>query len=216
MKCFYCLLVVVMLVQCGPATRITSTWKSPDTAINYFNKIMVVGIINENDQSIQKEMEKHLVDDLKELGYDATSAYQVYGPRAFRNLTEEQVNKELQNKDIDAVLTIVLLSRETEKQYRRGSVYYRPGVIYYNRFWGYYRSVYTRIETPGYFEIRTNYFWESNLYELNDQKLLFSVQTRSFDPVDISSLAHQYSHNIIQKMAEQSVLKHLQKSKPVL
>jgi hypothetical protein len=54
--------------------------------------------------------------------------------------------------------------------------------------------------------VNTRYFWESNLYEMTAQKLVYSVQTQSFDPADAESLAHQYGQMIIRNMVEQKVL----------
>ena len=63
---------------------------------------MVLGIIREADRTLRESMENHLVGDLKDLGYNAFSAYQEYGPKAFDGMTEEQANKKLAADGIDA------------------------------------------------------------------------------------------------------------------
>ena len=186
--------------------HITSTWKAPDLTPKKYNKMMVLGIIREADRSIKERMEDHLVGDLKTLGYDASSALQAYGPKAFDGMSEEQANKKLAEDGFDAVITVVLLDKKKEKHYIPASVMYSPYVTYHNRLWGYYHSIYMRIGDPGYYEVTTNYFWESNFYDLSSNKLLYSIQTQSFEPASTDALAHEYGKKIIQTMVKNNIL----------
>lgn len=196
----------VMVILGCKATYVTSTWKAPDTELRKYNKMMVLGIIREPDRSIKERMEEHLVGDLKALGYNASSALSTYGPKAFEGLSEEQANKKLANDGIDAVITVVLLDKQKERHYVPGRVVYTPYVTYHNHLWGYYHSIYTRIGDPGYYEVTTKYFWESNFYDLSSNKLLYSVQTQSFQPSSADALAHEYGKNIIQSMIKDNIL----------
>lgn len=195
-----------LLFSSCATTYITSSWKAPDTSVKKYNKIMVVGIIREADRTVRERMESHLVGDLKDLGYNAYSSYQVYGPKAFENLTEEKTNEQLAKEGVDGVLTIVLLDKQKERYYVPGRVMYSPYVFYHNHFWGYYHSIYTRIDSPGYYEETTKYFWESNFYDLANNKLVYSVQTQTFEPASTDKLAHEYGQKIIQNMVKSNVL----------
>lgn len=200
-------LVVLLLIAAGCTTsRITSSWKAGNNPPKQYNKIMVLGLIRDNDRSIQVNMENHLVNDLKEMGYSAVSSLQEYGPHAFDHLTEEAAISKIRNNGVDAVLTIVLLDKEKERKYVPGNTYYSPYGYYYNRFWGYRTTLYRRIYEPGYYVTDTKYFWESNLYDMSDQKLVYSVQTESFDPVNSESLGHEYGRLILQDMAKNNVV----------
>ena len=167
---------------------------------------MVLGIIREADRNIRIQMENHLVDDLRNLGYNAFSAYDQYGPKTFQNMTAEQATKKLARENVDAVLTIVLLDKQRERYYMPRTIIYSPYMSYHNRVWGYYYSLNSRIEEPGYYEVTTKYFWESNFYDLAQNKLLFSVQTQFFEPSSAGDLAHEYGQKIIQQMIKNNVL----------
>ncbi len=67
------------------------------------------------------------------------------------------------------------------------------------------------IDVPDYYDVSTKYFWESNFYDLTLNKLLFSVQTQSFDPSSVSDLAHEYGQKIIQSMTKTGVLQKQEK-----
>jgi len=201
--------VVLLLLAAGcAATHITSSWKARDAFPAKYNKIMVLGLIRESDRRIQENMENHLAADLRDLGYNAVSALQEYGPKAFDKMTEEEALAKLKNSGVDAVVTIVLLNKEKERSYVPGHIYYySPYGYYYNSFWGYRTALYHRIYEPGYYLINTRYFWESNLYDMSSQKLMYSAQTQSFDPANLENLAHEYGQMIVKNMVQQNILR---------
>jgi hypothetical protein len=106
---------------------------------------------------------------------------------------------------VDAVVTIVLLDKEKERKYVPGNMYYSPYGYYYNNFWG-WDCLSHRIYGPGHY-IAIKYFWESNLYDMNTQKLVYSVQTQSFDPANSESMGHEYGQMIVKDMVKNNVLK---------
>lgn len=202
----------MMIAGCN-SSKITTSWKSPDLQHRSFRKIMVVGLISEPDRRIQEKMENHFVNDLKDLGYEAVSSLSAFGPKAMDSLTEEQVLAKMKAMDADAVITIVLLDKEKEKKYVPGRVTYVP-YSYYNRFWNYRNSMRQRIYEPGYYVTDTRYFWESNFYDMSNDKLLYSVQTASFDPGNAESLGHEYGKLIVKDMLKNKVLEKIKQTAP--
>ena len=88
-------------------------------------------------------------------------------------------------------------------------------MTYHSRIWGYYYSLNTRVGEPGYYQVTTKYFWESNLYDLIENKLLFSVQTQSYDPPSADASAHQYGQKIIQSIVKHGVLQPVQQRRAI-
>lgn len=204
--CIAAVLFAFLLLGCGPSSYITSSWKAQNMQPKKFKKIVVLGLIREKDRSLREKMEQHLVEDLKNAGYDAVCSCDEYNPKAFENLTEEQSLAKLKTSGVDAVLTIVLLDKTQERYYVPGQVRYTPYHIYYSRFWGYSRTIYGRIYTEGYYTLDTKYFWESNLYDLESNELLYSAQSQSFDPASAESMGHQYGKNIAADLVSKKVL----------
>ncbi len=199
-------LALLLMVAGCTSSMITSTWKAENIAVKKYHRILVLGLIREADRTIQENMENHFVGDLKQLGYNAVSSLQEYGPKAFAKMNEEEAIHKLQNSGIDAVITIVLLNKEKERRYVPGNIIYSPYGYYYNRFWGYRSVLYNRIYENEYYVINTKYFWESNLYDMSTQKLVYSVQTQSFDPANSESLGHEYGRMIVKNMLAANVL----------
>jgi len=201
------LLFVNTIIGCE-SSLITSSWKSESTPAIKHNKIMVVALVGGNDDhELRENIENHLLGDLSEKGYTVISAYKTYGPKAFENLSESQVINKLTNSGVEAVLTIVMLNKEKEKYYVPGRVYYTPYTIYHRRFWGYYSTMYDRTYEPGYYSEETNYFLEYNLYDLETKALLYSAQTKSFNPDSAEKLAHENDKLIVTDLLTKKVLK---------
>ena len=150
-------------------------------------------------------METHFVGDLQGLGYNAISSMSVFGPRAFRRMTEDSAVNTITNTGADAVITIVLLDKSKEQRYIPGRRNFY-GAANFNRFGGYYTTMYDRVYTAGYYVTDTRYFWESNLYDMATKQLLYSVQTQSFSPSSSEELAHEYGKMIVNDMVKKHVL----------
>jgi hypothetical protein len=196
-------LLVVLIAACS-TTHITSVWTDRNTSPKPYNKLMVLGIMPEVDRALRANMEKHLLNDLKEQGYHMLSAYDVYGHKALQKMSEEEAKQFLLKDGIDAVVTIVLLDKQKEKYYVPERVIHSP---YDDHLWSYYITLSRRLEAAAYYEQITKYYWESNLYDLTTNKLVFSVQTQSFDPSSINEIAHEYGLKIVHSMLKNGVIK---------
>jgi hypothetical protein len=166
-------LVSLLLLSACSNSKVTSSWKGPGAAsLAPGNKILVLGIIREKDIRLRMQMEGFLVDALKAKGYNAVSAYTLYGPKMFSNKEEEAVLNQLRNSGIDEVFTITLLDRARERNFQPASMY------------------------P----------WESNLYDVNSKKLLYSVQSQSTNPSSAGSMGKDYSKAVVKNMIKNGIL----------
>ena len=206
--------ILFLLVAGCTTSKITSTWKAENTIFQNYNKILVLGLIRESDRTLQENMENHFVGDLRNLGYNLVSSLKEYGPKGFDKLDEEAAIEKLRTSGVDAVITIVLLDKQKERKYIPGNLYYSPYGYYYNRFWGYYGTLNRRIYEPGYYVTDTKYFWESIFYDMNTRKLVYSVQTQSFDPANSESLGHEYGELIVKNMVKENVLQRKSNAPP--
>ena len=200
-------IILTSLVTGCTSSKITLSWKQENAAIKKYNKILVIAMNGENDLTTRQRMEIHLTRDLKELGYNAVSTMQQFGPRAFRDIGEQDVIDKIQHLGFDAVLTIALLDKEKDRVYVPRRIVYTPyPIVYYRQFWGYYTTIYDRVYAPGYYTVNTKYFWETNLYDISSKELLYSVQTESFDPPSSETLGHEYGKLIVKDMVKSRVL----------
>lgn len=198
-------LSVVLLTECN-STRLVSSWKANDGYLPNYNKILVVGLMGKRDLDIRENVENKMVAALKAQGINAGSAYAEYGPKTFENLDEKTTLSKIRNSGYDGTLIIALLDKSKERRYTPGSVRYEPRT-YYNRFWGYYQTIYTRLYEPGYSTVSTNYILEANFYNLTTGELEYSAQTKSFDPGSSKILASDFSKVIEEDMIKKGIIK---------
>jgi hypothetical protein len=199
--------ILLVFMGCSSSIRITHSWKSNVLPTKTYNKIMVVGMLPENERGLRESMENHFVDDLQKRGYNAVSSLSELGPKSLQNMEEQEILDKIKDNGFDAVITIVLLDKERERYYVPARITYSPYIIYQRHFRGYYSTIYGRIYTPGYYTINTKYFWESNFYNMESKELLYSVQTESFDPDSAASLSQEYGQMIVNDMAKEGILK---------
>lgn len=207
MKPILMALATALVAASCVTTKITSHWKSPEHPSILAKRILVMAIVRRDDRSVRETMERHLTGDLRSKGYDAVSAWDVFGPKAFEHMSEDEALASLRSNGYDAVLTIVLLNKDRERSYYPGSFYFSPFIYYYNNFWGYQAMMMNRVYQPGYYVTSTRYFWESNLYDMKSQQLVYSVQTRSFEPSSTESMAHEYGQIIASEMDAKALMK---------
>ncbi len=201
----FALVSLILLAGCK-SSYITSSWKAKNAVAKKYNKVLVLGLIREEDRRLQEKMEDHMASELKDLGYQTTTSLQEYGSNAFYNLTEKEALSKLNKSEVDAVVTVVLLNKKMEREFVPSrSLFQDPG-YYRNRFWNYYGTINSRIDEPGYYFTNTQYFWESNFYDLNNQALVYSVQTQSFNPDNAESLGHEYGSMIVKDMVRKNVV----------
>ena len=187
-------------------SKITATWTDKNVSPKKYNKILVVGVLKDNDHELQSKIEKHLAGDLNDLGYSAFAASDVFPLGTFVKGDTIKAIEALNSKGFDAVLTVVLLNKEKEKHYVPGRVMYTPYAPYHDRLDLYYYTMYDRIQTEGYYETATKIFWESNFYDRYSKRMIYSSQTESFDLGSKETLAHYYGVLLANNLVKSKVL----------
>ena len=167
---------------------------------------MVVGIIKDTGNSLREQMESHLVNDLKSIGYNAVSALNEFGENGLKGLEQEQTYVQLCNKGIDAVITIALLDSKKEKYYVPARVKYYSNLYYYNRIWNYNTIQADIMAIKTSYEESTQFLWESIFFDLETLSPVYTVQTKTFDPVSLDAMSHEYGRLIIKDMLKKKML----------
>lgn len=197
------LLISILFLTCS-TSKLVYSWVPEGSTQNKFNSIMVLALIKDNDRYTQEKMEAHLSLDLSQKGYQAFSALKVYGPNSFEIMTQKEAFEKLKGSDVDAILTIVLVNKNSEYVLRpsRNSAI---GEVYEPMVLNYYSDIYRQMMDPNFYLLNTEYFWESSLYDLNKNKLVYTSQTQSFNPASTESLAHEYGKLIVKDILKKKV-----------
>jgi hypothetical protein len=188
-----------LLVLCScSSTQITSSWRNKNVPSTNYQKIMVVALIPDNQRNVLQAMENSMVDQLRRKGYNAVSSFQEFGPKAFQGMTEQQALSKVKSDNADAMVTISQTNHSRSRTYVPGTIYPSP----WGWGWGWGGGYYS----PGYVRNDVRYAWETNFYDIPSDKVLYSVQSRSFDPSSAYDLAEDYSRQIVRDMRDKGVL----------
>lgn len=198
-------LSVLLIWGCGTTSYITHSWKAQNIQPKKYKKIVVLGLVRDVDITTRQKMEQHIAGDLKTLGYDAVCSCDEYNPRTFDKMSEQEAVQKIRNAGVDAVISVTLLDKKREREYVPGRYEYSP---LHNQitFYRYYHTMYERIYTPGYFQVNTRYFWETNFYDLETNQLLYSAQSQSFEPASTEKLSHEYGQMIVKDMVKNKIV----------
>ena len=201
-------LLLFLLVLIGCSTyRSASSWKVPGRFTKPYNKLLVVGIVHDSDLTLRQRMETHFIGELQDLGYTAVSALAEFGPNGLSNLAQEDTYLMLYSKGIDGVVTIALIDKRKEERFIPAQVVYRSSMYYYDRIWN-YRKIRADVQNaalPG--ADAAAFRWESIFFDLTTLEPVFTIQTKSFEPLAAEEQAHRYGKTIIASMVKNKVLK---------
>ncbi len=205
MKKIFFTSLLALLVSCQPS-KITQSWAAREAKPNQYKKILVLGVLTDNDNELQTKMENHLADDLREMGYLAVAANKVFPAGTFAKGDIAKAVTALEGKGFDAILTIVLLDKNKDKYYVPGRITDYSDYERYGGFHRYFNTVAERIYAPGYFGEETKYIWENNFYDLGSRQMIYSAHSRSFDYTSKTTLAHTYGLLMAQSLVKKKIL----------
>lgn len=201
-------MLVLALASCS-SSKITSSWNDTGSVQDAakMKKIIVVGLFDDKNRTLRKQMEEQLVKQLNLQGYEAVTSYSIYGPKSFQNVSGDKAVRMARQNNVDGVITIGLIDKTKDRSYvpnnNWNNGFYGP---YAFRPWGYYyRPYYMPGFRSGYYQTNINYTFETNLYDVNSQKLLYSVQTQSNDPSTMSVLTYDYARSVIKDLKKSNL-----------
>jgi hypothetical protein len=188
------LLLVAVFVSACTTTQITAVWKDP-AYHTHPDKIMVIGVAK--NPLNRRLFEDEFVQQLKAHGTDAIASYTVL-PDAQQD-NQPAIAKKVAELGADTVLITRMVSKKNVQVYVPGTPYYPPP--YYDTWPNYYGYGYRYMYTPGYIANDEYAVIETNLYEANNEKLIWAASSETgisgSDPYIIKSYIDVMVNNMI-------------------
>ena len=197
-RIFSILLLSSIVWGCGPTQKITGSWASPDATVNGpYDKVFVV-VLSPNSTA-NYDIEAQMANTLISRGFKVLRSTDIFPPKfsITQDLTREKLTEAISKRGCDAVLMLSLLDSKEVESYNPGTVYAPVNYGYYGSYYGYYNHYYPQVYSPGYYSVDKTYYLETNLYDLADDKLLWSVQSEAKNPKDLHSWFKAYANMLI-------------------
>lgn len=186
-KCSLIALVLSFFFFIGCSnTSITSVWKKSDFTAPPFTSIMIVGLTG--DPGGKFLWENSMATRLRQDGIKTI----ITTFNAFPNdqeIDENEILDYARNNNIEGVLVTRLVDTKQETVYHPpAGGYYGGSYGYYRNFNSYYSHAYGR--TRGYTTTKTIALLETNLYQVKDQELVWSMSSDTIE-ADITRSVRQ-------------------------
>jgi hypothetical protein len=194
---------VALLTSCS-SSHIILAYKNPNIREHTYSKIVVVGILKNNNDSLRARVEKMFADDLRKIGYNAVAASDEFASENFAMTSQAETYRELCLKGVDAVITVALVDPSREKIIRPSRVYGYPNNYYYERVW-HYPEILADLSAPA-IRPTPHYFWECILFDLATLEAQCTVQTKAFRWIDEKRISRDFENRVIGRMTKAHVL----------
>lgn len=205
------LFMTAVLVSCSPSTKITGVWKDARAfpTPNYYKSVFVVCL--SSNATARAKTESAIALQAERRGFKASKSIDYYSQNftSENAPTKEQILKSVKDANIETILTVALVNKESETRFVPGTTVYTPytyGYGSYGYFGGYYGSMYSTMYNPGYYTTDKNYFVETNLYKTSDEKLIWSAQSKTVNPDHMDDFINGYMKALGEKLQADGVV----------
>ena len=187
--------LMILLAGCGPSTKIEKSWTEPsllNAPIKPFEKALVVGLLK--DESTRRIAEDKMVAAMKA---KAVQSY-LYLQAGDSKDNADEITARLKKDGFDGIVIMRLADMEK-------SMSYVPGTSY-GGWYGYYSYAAPMHYSPGYYTEDKTYYVETNVYSLENDKLLWSGMTSTLNPGKTDKMIDDVISTIKTKMQEEKLI----------
>jgi hypothetical protein len=184
------------------STKLTSAWVDP-TYLGQPGKIMIIGIAR--NPVNKKILEDEFVLQLRARKTDAVASYTVM-PEDKQD-DQDVIDAKMKEQGADVVLISRLASKKTVYTYVPGSVTYPPSNYgNWRNYYGYGLHSAREVFTPGYTTEDEYALIETNLYDVRDNKLIWSASSETEVMGSDRNQISSYIRVMVNAMADEKLL----------
>jgi hypothetical protein len=216
-------LTLLFLAGCTRQTHIVESWRAPDMEIDpgHYQKLLTVAML-------QDDRNRRIAEDkLTELMPGRATPSYVHFEQLPSAMDEQQMMDMMRQEGYDGILIMRLISVEEDTTYIPGTYHgpyqlhqgqvvasptYIPGTYpsHYAGVWSYYNQAfpaYTHYQAPGHFDVERYYYYETNLYDVEKNALVWSAVTSTYEPADMGRTASQVVDAVYREMVEREFVR---------
>ena len=206
------LLFAFLLAGCGSTTSINESWVNTEELVSkQYNSVFIVALTG--NMAAKTLIEDELAFYAEKNGIKAIKSHELF-PATFtqgRVPSKESISQVITESGAEAIFAVSLLDTETESRYVPGSTNYAYGYnplsySYYGNFYGYYNTMHPVVYDPGHYTTDKIYYLESNLYDATSGQLLWSAQSKTYNPSSLESFTQDYTEALIKRLKKDGLI----------
>ncbi len=209
-KIFAGIILIALAGACSPSSQITGSWKNNNIQVQYDN-IMVAGLTQ--NINAKSTIENDLRMSLTAKGVTVVKSMDAFPPSYAKDVSKEDMMNKIRHQGADAILTVTLVDKKNESRYIPGTYGYTPMPMY-GRFWGYYSYWGPTMYSPGYYSQDKVYYMETNVYDANTEELVWSAESETYNPENISGFSQELANIIANKLEKDGIISGQKSSVP--
>lgn len=201
------ILALIALMGCSSA-ELVENWKNPDIVLFDANKVLIVGMAQNEDARDDYETKLHK--EFKQRGVESMRSLDLFDVEFTTAERSEQeladVEQQLLDKDFDAILFTKVIGIENVENFRRS-------IDNLDRYYGGFEDDYLSNQNiyydPEYYDDFTIYHAETSLYcicEGKERELIWRGSIDITDPIDVKKTINDYVKLVIMAMEEQDLI----------
>jgi hypothetical protein len=204
------LLAVMLFAGCAPRSRLENHWFDPSTTRTYqdFRKVLVIAFVP--DEAGRRRAEAALA---RALGGSNQVVAHTSPVSSRLGSDGELARNRLLEAGFDGALVFRLLAREAEQRWVPGGVALGPfvgprdarnpwGLNGFGPVWGESWAFWT---DPGQIRIDQRYYYETDLYDLESDRIVWSGLTSTLNPSDFTRKVDSIAAVVIGQMRKDGV-----------
>ncbi|HSJ66463.1 MAG TPA: hypothetical protein VK921_02260 [Anditalea sp.] len=215
MKISYSIFTIAFLalISCRPSTEVTAVWNAPEPERENYNSIFLAALTE--DLSLRQNLEQEFARRLTNRNVTTTKSVDTFRPDFFDEGSPErdQLEEIIRETECQGILTIALIDVEEEERFVQGGAGALGGMYqpmgrfgYYGTFPGYFNHWQGAAFNTGYYSTDRKYFMETNLYDAESLKLVWSAQSRTLNPSTDASFAKEYVNAVKAELRERGLV----------
>ncbi len=201
-------IILSLLSSCAPKVYNIGVWFNKDKVKKPYQKVYILAMLDNtvSNYTIETDFQNYATS----RGLKTIKNGDIF-PTFFNNreTAKEIIIGKTKELGCDAIFTVGLKDIKNESRYVPGQNTYQPYSTYgyYNQFPGYYNNYYNTTATPGYYVNDEVYFIECNLFDVETHELIFSIQSKTYNPTDIKSISKAYCKEIAKTLRKEGIVK---------
>ncbi len=182
-------------------THVTGSWKKSDYTGQPFTSIMVIGLTE--DSTNRLFWENKMADKLRGSGVK-TVVISLSTPINNIKIDKNKLLDYVKKQGIEAVLVTRLIDTKKEEVYRQPST--NPGTGYYRNFHNYFGHAHSQLSSQGYMTTQTVILLETNLYQVKNQELVWSMSSDTVQSNSIQKLMKSVSKKVLTTLKKDQLI----------
>ena len=187
------ILMLFFITSCA-STKVTGEWKDPNVTAKQFKNIMVMGVAKQPRD--RRLYEDEFVQQLKAKGVMAVASHTLISHDKMRD--KEALVQAVESMKFDSII----ITRVGDIKARQRTANYNINMYeYYNSSFAiaptYHRGIQSSVQKFGF---------ESNLYDAETEKLVFSLASDTYAQDNIHKRLGSYIKTVIRKLGQNNLL----------